>query len=425
MQLFIAPIGQLVTLAGVVAKDGIGIVEEDLGLVRNGALLIEDGRVVYAGPVAEAPEPAPDAWRIEAGDRVAMPGFVDPHTHPCWVGSRHEEFALRAAGATYQEIGAAGGGIRSSVRQCRAATEDELTLATKRRFDRMLALGTTALEAKSGYGLDTQSELRQLRAIRRAAAATDQLVRATFLGAHAIPPEFKGDAEGYTDLLVNEMLPRVAAENLADFCDVFVEEGYFSREQGRRILTTAGRWGLGLRIHADEFVSLGGAELAAELGALAADHLMAVSEAGIAALAKAGVTATLLPATTLFLGQTNFAPARRLLDAGVRVALATDHNPGSGHTENMQLVLTLACTHLKMTVAEALAGVTYNAARALGLHRQTGSLTPGLRADVLLFAVPDARAIPYHLATSDLTTLIVNGRVYEAPAIYASPAAQK
>ncbi|NLH48887.1 MAG: imidazolonepropionase [Myxococcales bacterium] len=425
MQLLISPIGQLATLAGVVAKDGIGIGWDDLGMIENGALLIENGRILYAGPAADAPEPAKKVWRLDAGDLVAQPGFVDPHTHPCWVGSRHMEFTMRAEGATYQEINRAGGGIRSSMRQCRLASEDELAIATLRRLGRMQAYGVTALEAKSGYGLDTESELRQLRAIRRAGAATHQLVRATFLGAHAIPPEFEGDSEGYTDLIVKEMLPRVAAEKLADFCDVFVEDGYFSPAQGRRILKKAAKLGLGLRLHADEFVSLGGAELAADLGAASADHLMAVSRAGIAALAKAGVTATLLPATTVFLGQTNFAPARQLLDAGVRVALSTDHNPGSSHTENLQLVLTLACTYLKMTIPEALAGVTYNAARSLLIHEETGALLPGRRADVTLFNVPDLRAVPYHLAVSDLCYIVVNGNLYEAPPALALPVAEK
>lgn len=420
MRTLIAPLKQLATLAGVVAKDGIGVTWDDLGLIDDAALVIEDDRVVFAGPRAKAPA-GPFDREIDASDLIALPGLIDPHTHPCWVGPRYDEFARRAEGATYLDISRAGGGIRASMRHCRAASEDELFAATAERLARMLALGVTTVEAKSGYALNVDGELRLLRAIRRAAAQTDQTVFATFLGAHAIPPEYEGDSDGYTDLIVREMLPAVAAENLADFCDVFVEEGFFSVAQGRRILRTARDLGLNSRLHADEFVTLGGAQLAAEAGALSADHLMAIDDDGIKALAKAAVTATLLPATTLFLGQTNFAPARRLLDAGVRVALSTDFNPGSSHTENQQLVFTLACTHLKMTVPEALAGVTYNAARSLDMHHRLGALLPEYRADVALFAVPDVRAIPYHLAMSDLRLVVAGGRVYDAPVAHAVP----
>jgi len=420
MRTLIAPIRQLATLAGVVAKDGIGVTWDDLGLVDDAALVLDDDRVAFAGPRAKAPA-GPFDRTIDAAGLVAIPGLIDPHTHPCWVGPRHDEFALRAAGKTYLEISRAGGGIRASVRRCRAASEDELTAATAERLGRMLALGVTTVEAKSGYALEVEGELRMLRAIRRAAATTDQTVFATFMGAHAIPPEYEGDADGYTDLIVREMLPAVAAEHLADFCDVFVEDGFFSVAQGRRILRAARDLGLNGRVHADEFTALGGAELAAEMGAVSADHLMAIDDAGIRALAKANVTATLLPATTLFLGQTNYAPARRLLDAGVRVALSTDFNPGSSHTENLQLVLTLACAQLKMTVAEALAAVTYNAARSLDMHHRLGALRPEYRADVALFAVPDVRAIPYHLAMSDLRLVIAGGRVYDAPSPLAEP----
>jgi imidazolonepropionase len=409
MRTLIAPIGQLVTLAGVTAKDGLGVGWDDLGIVEDGALLSEDGTILYAGPRAELPAGPPPDETVDASAWVAIPGLVDPHTHPCFVGSRHDEFAMRAEGQSYLEISRAGGGIRASMRHCRAANLETLTVATLARLEKQLALGVTTVEAKSGYALNVEGELTMLRAIRDAAAQTRQTVFATFMGAHAIPPEFDGNAEGYTDLVVHEMLPRVAAENLADFCDVFVEDGFFTLAQGRRILSAAKDLGLGLRIHADEFAALGGAQLAAELGALSADHLMAVDDAGIKALAAAGVTATLLPATTLFLGQTNFAPARRLLDAGVRVALSTDLNPGSSYTENQQLVFTLACTHLGMTVPEALTGVTYNAARALGAADRLGALTPGRRADVALFAVPDVRAIPYHLAVSDLAMVVTGG----------------
>jgi imidazolonepropionase len=412
MRIRVAPLRQLATMAGVIAKDGLGVVEADLGLIENAALLIDGERIVYAGPAEAAPANFAAEQTIDASELVALPGLIDPHTHPCWTGSRWNEFAMRAAGATYLEISRAGGGIRASVRATRAASEDDLAATAAQRLRRMLALGVTTVEAKSGYALTTEGELRMLRAIRRAGVAAGVTTFATFLAAHAIPPEFEGRSDDYVELIVNEMLPRAAAERLAEFCDVFVEDGFFTLAQGRRILTEAARHGLKPRLHADEFVPLGGAQLAAEVGAASADHLMAVDDDGVRALAAAGVTAVLLPATTLFLGRTYFAPARRLLDAGVRVAVATDFNPGSSHTENLQLALTLACTHLKMTIAEALAAVTYNAARSLLAQDRLGALLPGRRADIALFAAPDVRAIPYHLAMNDVRWVIAGGRPF-------------
>lgn len=416
MRLLVTHIGQLATLAGVAEKDGIGVTWDDLGLVENASLLIEDGVISFAGPAGDLADDLAVDQRVDAGGAVAVPGLIDPHTHPCWVGSRHDEFAMRAAGKTYLEISATGGGIRASTRHTRQASQEELIAATDRHLSRMFALGVTTVEAKSGYALTTEGELRTLRAIRRAAEHAPQTVVSTFLGAHAIPSEYRNNAEGYTNVVIHEMLPAVAAEKLAEFCDVFVEEGFFSVDQGRRILLAAKELGLKPKLHADEFKALGGAQLAAEVGAVSADHLMAIDAEGIRALADAGVTATLLPATTLFLGQTTYAPARKLLDAGCRVALSTDFNPGSSHTENLLLVFTLACTQLKMTVPEALAAVTYNAARALDLQTQAGALLPGRRADIVFFDVPDIRAIPYHLAMSDVKWIVAGGTPYQAPA---------
>jgi len=413
MRLLIDHLRQLVTLAGVVRKDGIGTTWDDLGIIEDGALAVEDQTIVYAGPTAGLPLDAKYDRHLSGEGLVALPGLVDPHTHPCWAGSRHNEFAMRAEGKTYREIAATGGGIRASVSQTREASLEKLAADCADRFRRMLALGVTTVEAKSGYALNTDGELRMLRAIGQAAGRTPQQIVRTFLGAHAIPEGY--DAEKYTSLIVEEMLPAIAAEKSADFCDVFVEEGYFNADQGRRILIRARDLGFGLRIHADEFAPLGGAQLAAELGAASADHLMAVDDDGIRALARAGITATLLPATTLFLGQANYAPARRLLDAGCRVALATDYNPGSSHTENLQLVFSLACTTLKMTIPEALAAVTYNAARSLLRHRNSGALLPGYRADVAMFAVEDLPAIPYHLAMNDLHWVMAQGLTFKAP----------
>jgi len=414
MRLLLDNIHQLVTNKGVVAKDGIGVTWDDLGLVDDAAVLIENDRIVYAGSADQCPNDGIDQ-RLDAGGAVALPGLIDPHTHPCWVGSRHGEFAMRAEGKSYLEISAAGGGIRASMQHCRQASLDELTAACTANLARMFALGVTAVEAKSGYALNVDGELRMLRAIQQATERTDQQVVSTFLGAHAIPPEFDGDSEGYVNLIIHEMLPAVVEEKLATFCDVFVEEGFFNLEQGRRILQAAAEAGLQPKLHADEFAPLGGAQLAAELGAASADHLMAIDDDGVRALADAGVTAVLLPATTLFLGETTYAPARKLLDAGCRVALSTDFNPGSSYTENLLLVFTLACTNLQMSVPEALAGITYNAARALSLHEQTGALLPGRRADLALFAVPETAAIPYHLAMSDCRWIIAGGTPYRAP----------
>lgn len=419
MKTLITNIAQLATMAGVVEKDGIGVTWDDLGLVENASLLIEDDKILSAGPADDFdPDDSIDK-KLDAAGAVAIPGLIDPHTHPCWVGLRHDEFAMRAEGKSYLEISTAGGGIRASMRHTRQASLEELAQACNANLARMLSLGVTCVEAKSGYALNTDGELRTLRAIKQAGQDTDQIVIATFLGAHAIPPEFENNSAGYTNLVINEMLPAVAREELASFCDVFVEAGFFSIDQGRRILSAAADLGMGLRLHADEFESLGGAQLAAEMGAASADHLMAIDQDGIRALAEADVTAVLLPATTLFLGQSAYAPARRLLDAGCRVALSTDFNPGSSHTENQQLVFTLACTCLHMSVPEALAAVTYNAARSLLLHEKTGALLPGRRADVALFSVPDLRAIPYHLAMSDLQYVIAGGQLYQAPGRFA------
>ncbi|HPM76256.1 MAG TPA: imidazolonepropionase [bacterium] len=416
MRLLVTHIGRLATMAGVAAKDGIGVTEADLGVVDDAALLVEDETISFAGPARELPADLRPDRCVDAGGAVAVPGLIDPHTHPCWVGSRHDEFAMRAAGKTYLEISAAGGGIRASTRQARQATLEQLIAATEKHLARMFALGMTTVEAKSGYALNVEGELRLLRAIQQAARHAPQTIVPTFMGAHAIPAEFGDDAEAYTNLVIHEMLPAVAAEKLAEFCDVFVEDGFFSVDQGRRILLAAKKLGLKPKLHADEFMPLGGAQLAAEVGAVSADHLMAIDDEGIRALAAAGVTATLLPATTLFLGQTTYAPARRLLDAGCRVALSTDFNPGSSHTENLLLVFTLACTQLRMTVAEALAAITYNAARAVDRHKQAGALLPGRRADVVFFDVKDFAAIPYHLAMSDVKWIVAGGVPHQAPA---------
>jgi imidazolonepropionase len=313
-----------------------------------------------------------------------LPGFVDPHTHVLFAGDRREELQRRLAGATYAEIAATGGGIVSTVAATRRATEDELVRATRPRLEDMLRNGTTTCEVKSGYGLEPEAELRMLRAIRRLDAEQPIDLVPTFLGAHEVPVEYRLRREAYVDLVVHEMIPRVAAEGLAEWCDVFCETGVFSPEESERILAAAAAAGMRPRIHADELAASGGSFVAARVGARSADHLIFVPDAGMAAMAQAGVVATLLPAAAFFLKLGRFAPARRLIDTGVPVALATDVNPGGGLSPSMPFVITLACFSMSMTLEEAVIAATINAAYALDRHRDTGSLEPGKLMDAVI-----------------------------------------
>ncbi|MDX1999533.1 MAG: imidazolonepropionase [Thermoanaerobaculia bacterium] len=386
---------------------------------RSGVeVLCRDGRIAFVGTPAERRAEfgeLPLADRLDGRGGTLVPGFVDPHTHLPWGGSREEEFHRRLGGATYQEIAAAGGGILSSVRATRAAGEDELVERVLRRMDWMLVCGTTTAEAKSGYGLTLADELKQLRALARANDLHPVDLVPTLMAAHEIPPEFRGDREAYVDLVCDEIVPAVAEAGLATFCDVFCERGVFSAAESRRILTAGARHGLRPRLHADEFVDSGGAELAAELGAWSADHLMAVSDAGIAALAGSDVTAVLLPGTSFFLLKDIWAPARRLISEGVPVALATDCNPGSSYTESMPTIVTLACFQLRLTVEESLTAATLNAACAVGLGAEIGSIEVGKRADVVLLDAPNLFHLAYHYGVNPVAAVVKNGEVaYEA-----------
>ncbi|HVF59716.1 MAG TPA: imidazolonepropionase [Thermoanaerobaculia bacterium] len=382
-------------------------------------VLCRDGRIAFVGPREERERvygPLPEAERLDGRGGTLVPGFVDPHTHLPWAGSREEEFAQRLAGKTYQEIAAAGGGILSTVAATRRASEEELAAGARRRLDRMLAHGTTTAEAKSGYGLSREDELKQLRALRRAAAAHPVEVLPTLLAAHEVPPEHRnpGGRARYLDLICEEIVPAAAAEGLARFCDVFCERGIFSPQESRRVLEAGVRHGLAPRLHADEFEDSGGALLAAELKALSADHLIAVSPRGVEALAAAGVTAVLLPGTSFFLMKHRWAPARRLIEAGVPVALATDCNPGSSHTESMPMVVTLAVFELRLSVEEALTAATLNAACALGLGAEIGSIEPGKRADLLLLDAPNLLHLAYHFGVNPVAAVVKGGRVVHA-----------
>ena len=407
--LLVTDVAQLVT-----CEPSLG--DGPLGVVDDGALAAREGRIVWVGRARDADQHvklAPNGRRIDARGRVALPGFVDSHTHLCFAGSREQEYAMRAAGATYPEIAAAGGGIRSTVRSTRDATVDELVARGRPRLAMLLAHGTTTVEVKSGYGLTTADELKMLEAIAHLGATQPVEVHATFCGAHEVAPEFEGRADDYVDLVVHEMLPAVVERKLARYVDVFCEEGVFSVEQTRRVLVAGAGAGLRAKFHADEFVTLGGAELAAEVGALSADHLLKARPEGVAAMAKAGVTAVLLPGTAFFLGLP-YAPARTFLDTGVRVALASDLNPGSSMGGNLQLVMTMAVSQMKMTPEEALLGVTLHGAYAMGLEQEVGSLAPGKQCDVLLADVPNWRWLSYHYGVNHVSRVIKRGALVHA-----------
>lgn len=349
--------------------------------------------------------------RLDGGGGTLVPGFVDPHTHLPWAGSRESEFAQRLAGKSYQEIAAAGGGILSTVRATREAEHSELVANVERRLDRMLAWGTTTVEAKSGYGLSLTDELKQLRALAEAAAGHPLEVVPTLLAAHETPPEHRADPDGYIEIVCRDIVPAVAAAGLARYCDVFCEQGVFTPEQSRRVLEAGLEYGLEPRLHADEFVDSRGAELAAEVGALTADHLMAISPAGIEALAGGGVIAGLLPGTSFFLKKRDYAPARTLIAAGIPVTLATDCNPGSSHTESLPMIFWLAVLNLDMSVDEALTAITLNAAASLGLADQIGTIEVGKQADLVLLEGDSFDHLAYHYGVHPVQAVVKQGAV--------------
>jgi len=396
-----------------------------LGLVEDGAVAIGGERILAVGRTAELRAQFRARLELDAGGNAVLPGFVDPHTHLIWMGDRAGEFELRIAGASYMEILAAGGGILSTVRHTRAATVDELKAAARPRLRRMLAHGTTTAEAKTGYGLETEAELRQLQAILELDQEGPLDLVPTFLGAHAIPEEYQAPEQGepdrsddYVDRICREMLPRLerwwreqAGRRPLPFVDVFCEVGAFDLAQTRRILEAARGLGFPLKVHADEFESLGGTALAAELGAASADHLVQVTEADIQALGASACVAVALPCTPFGLGHAEQAPAGEILRAGGLLALATDLNPGTAWCESMQFVIALACRALRLTPAQAVAAATINAAAAVYRQDRIGSLEPGKQADLLLLDVPDYRHLGYRFGTNLVRTVIKAGRV--------------
>ena len=395
-------IGQLATCR---AEGG----QSDIHAVPNAAMAWDDKGVIrWVGPEKELPPEYRRAERLDAGGRLVIPGLVDCHTHLAFGGWRADEFEQRVRGHSYLDIARTGGGIASTVRQTRKATEEELRLRAAGFLAEMLALGVTTVECKSGYGLTLESELKLLRVYHRLGSEQPVRIVATFLGAHIIPPEFREQRSGYVDLVIHRMIPAVAEEKLARCCDVFVEDSAFSVEEARQILRAGQKAGLAAKLHADQLGSGGGAELAAELGALSADHLEHISDGGIAAMGAAGVVAVSLPLASLYLGQPPM-PARRLIDAGVPVAVATDFNPGSAPSYHLPLALTLACTLQKMTPAEALKGATSYAARALGEQDSTGSLEVGRPADFAVIDAPDVNHWIYHFRSNACVLTVIGG----------------
>jgi imidazolonepropionase len=396
----------------VTAEPGCG--EGPLGIIRDGAVAVAGERILWVGKARDlrrAVAVGGGTRLLEAGGGTVCPGFVDSHTHLLFAGSRETEFAARSRGATYQEIAAAGGGIQSTVRATRAATPEALFRLAWDRLTSCLCHGSTTVEVKSGYGLSLESELTCLRVLRRLAKTHPADVVSTFLGAHAVPPEYASRRDAYVASVLDEMLPAVAAEGLAEFCDVFCEEGYFTPAESDQLLRSAARRGLRPKIHADEFGASGGAEVAAAVGAISADHLICVTEEGIGALKAAGVVATLLPGTATFLGLGRYAPARAMLAAGLTVALATDFNPGTCMTESMPLIIHLACTQMKMHPEEALLAATMGGAAALARTATVGSLRPGKQADILILDCPNHLHLPYHVGVNPVRTVLARGRV--------------
>jgi len=403
-------IGQLATLAGP-QRPRVRAELANPAIVRNGALLVKDGRIVCAGPHEEVASKIPaGAEIVDAGGRCVTPGFVDAHTHIVFAGNRAAEFEQRIAGATYQEIAAAGGGILRTVSLTRSASEDDLLVAARRHRDWMLRGGTTTLEAKSGYGLDRETELKMLRVIRRLNEEGPVRVVPTLLGAHTIPPEYKDRRDEYVRFVSEELIPAVAKEELADYCDAFCDDHAFTVEETRTVLSAAKRNGLKLRLHAEQFRAGTGADLAAELGAVTADHLETATDETLEHLRAAGVQPVLLPGSVFALSRTQYPPARKMVEAGLAIVVASDFNPGSSPVPSMPFMLSLSCVEMRLSPAEALAAATINAAYSVGLGGEVGSLEPGKKADFVIHEFTDYREIAYFIAAPARPRVFISGR---------------
>lgn len=418
IELLLRGAGQLVTCGGLRRGPKRGKSLSDAGLVRDGAIAVAGGRIRAAGRRDEVEREIGGA-RVErvldAGGRVVLPGWVDPHTHAVFSSYRADEYEARIRGEGYLEIERRGGGIKRTVREVRDMEESRLLEVSRRRCAKMLEGGTTTIEIKSGYGLTLESERKMLRVVRRLAEELPLDVAATFMGAHQTPPEFRSTAD-YVRSVVDDMIPAIAEEKLAEFIDVFCEEGVFGLAETREILETGRRHGLKLKLHADEITPMGGAELAAELGAISAEHLTKISAAGVAALASSDTIAVLLPGTTFALGSREYAPARELIERGAAVALATDYNPGSAPSCSMPFVVAIACSQMRMTPAEAVNAATYNAACAVDRETAVGSLEAGKKADFVVYDIGDYREIPSRAGVNHAVTVVKEGNVvWERP----------
>ncbi len=410
--LLIKNIGQLITMEGPVPR--LGGKMKEIDLIENGGIAVAGDEILAVGKSDETVgrvSLAEGCKVIDAKKCVVTPGFVDSHTHPVFSRTRHDEFEMRMAGKTYAEIAASGGGIKASVRDLRETPLPIITEKTTRRLDMMLASGSTTIEAKSGYGLSTEAEIKSLEVLKNISETHPIEIIPTFLGAHEVPDEYQNSRGKYIDLLVDEMIPRVADEKLAEFCDVFCENAVFTVEESRRIMRAAVDHGLKLKIHADELTPSGGAELAAEMGAVSAEHLVFISEKGVQALAISGTVAVLLPGTSFSLNTGHYAPARKMIESGVIVALATDCNPGSSYCESLQIMITLAALHYKMSAAEAISAVTVNAAHAVSRGDRLGLLRVGRIADLVLWNMNDYRELPYHYGVNLVNKVIKRGKV--------------
>ena len=405
--------GQLVTCQSGEKGPRRGKNLADPGLVKGGALAVAAGRIVAAGTedeVRKAVGGSEVVSTIYADGRVVMPGWVDPHTHAVFAGYRADEYEARIRGDSYLEIDSRGGGIKRSVRELRETDEDRLFEINRRRILKMLEQGVTTIEIKSGYGLDLESEMKQLRVIRRLAAGTPLDVVATFMGAHHKPPDEKDEGK-YVDILIDEMIPAVADAGLARYIDIFCEKGVFDVNETRRILEAGARHGFGLKVHSDEIYALGGTELAVEMGAVSVEHLTKVTATGIAALSGSPTIAVLLPSTSFGLASKNYAPARKMIDSGVAVALSTDFNPGSAPSHSMPLAVSIACSQMGMVPAEAIVAATFNAACAVGMEDEVGSLETGKKADFVIYDVEDYREIPSRAGENHAVVVVKEGSV--------------
>jgi len=404
---------ELITLDSKLGVPRVGKKMSKLGIIKDGALAVKNGIIIFVGTTDELKSKyslIKIKTKIDATNKLVTPGFVDAHTHIIFDGSRETELSMKLAGKTYIEILKEGGGILKTVRETRKASLEKLVENAKKILDKMMSYGTTTVETKSGYGLTLESEIKSLKAANMINDEHPVDVIPTFLGAHAVPPEFEGKTDEYIELITSEMIPRIAEQKLAEFCDVFCEEGIFSIEQTRKILTTAKNYNLKPQIHIDEIVDTNGALLSAELNAVQTGHLLKSNERGLKAMAKAGVVATLLPGTPFCLMLKDYAPARKMIELGVPIALATDLNPNCW-TESMQIIIALACYNMKLSPAEALTASTLNAACALQRENQIGSLEVGKKADIILFDVPNHYFLPYQFGVNLVSKVIKNGKL--------------